>query len=67
MNWPLQVRLKLFKLASAGCDLFNDLARIQGIRNQNKKEKKNSDQISIHHNSIIIQHLMWLLIIGVVQ
>lgn len=66
MNWPLQVLLKLFKPASDGCDWLNDLARIQGIGNQNKakKKKKKKTQISIHHNDIIIQHLIWLLIIG---
>lgn len=65
MNWSLQVTLKLFKPSSAGCDLLSDLSKIQGIRNQNKpKEKKKKTQISIHHNNIIIQHHMWLLIIG---
>lgn len=29
-----------------------------------QKRKKNSDQISIRHNNRIIQHLIWLLIIG---
>lgn len=63
MNWPLQVSLRLFKPASAGCDLLNDLAWIQATGNQNKKKKNTSNQISIHHNKIIIQHLIWLLII----
>lgn len=42
MNWPLQVMLKLFKSVSAGCDLFSDLSKIQGLGNQNipKKKKK---------------------------
>lgn len=69
MNWPLHVTLRLFKPASAESDLFNDLARIQDIGNQNntkqnKKGKKIPDQISIHPNNIIIQHLIWLFIIG---
>lgn len=29
-----------------------------------QKRKKKSDQISVHHNNIIIQHLIWFLIIG---
>lgn len=43
MNWPLQVVLKLFKPASARCDLLNDLSRIQGIGNQNKTKKNRSE------------------------
>ena len=64
MNWPLQVLLRLFKPASDGCDWLNDLARIQGTGNQNRAKKKKKTQISIHHNDIIIQHLIWLLIIA---
>lgn len=40
MNWPLQVTLKLFKPASAGCDLFNDLARIQASEIKTKQKRK---------------------------